>query len=71
MGVLDLTAWGEDYLTGNSTELAGPHDKYRFILDEQELGEIDLSEDDFEVPEIDLSGDDFEPPEIDLTDDDL
>ena len=71
MGVVDLTAWGEDYLTGNSTELAMPHDKYRHILEEQELGVIDLSEDDFEIPDMDSKGDDFEPPVIDLSSDDL
>ena len=35
MGVLDLVAWGENFLDSNSTDLQmHVHDKYRYILDE-------------------------------------
>jgi hypothetical protein len=33
MGVIDLVSWGENYLTGNSTEVSLPYSKYRDILD--------------------------------------
>lgn len=37
MGVLDLVAYGENFLVGmNSTELAMPHEKYRYILDDDD-----------------------------------
>ena len=36
MGVLDLVAWGENFLDNNSTELAMPHEKYRYILDDED-----------------------------------
>lgn len=60
MGVVDLVDWGENYLTGNSTELSLPHEKYRYILDERDV--IDLTDDDFDSAQQDV---------IDLSDDDL
>jgi hypothetical protein len=37
MGVVDLVAWGENYLTGNSTDISLPHQKYREILEDDSL----------------------------------